>query len=264
MTTFEKFQKIKQKNNSILCVGLDTDIQKIPNKFEKKVSSILDFNKSIIDATADLVSAYKINFAFYEQYGVEGFSIIKETLDYIGDDIVTIADAKRGDIGNTSEAYAKSVFEYFKADAITVNPYMGSDSVKPFLNFKDKMTFILAVTSNKGSLDFQRIISNGKPIYHYVIDKSKKWASPKNLGYVIGATHPDVLKQIRQDLPNNCFLIPGIGAQGGSITETIQANENGPAIINVSRSIIYASSGNDYISSVRKQAEFYKKSFNTY
>ena len=264
MKTFEKIQSIRQKNHSILCVGLDTNIEKLPKIFDKNVESILKFNKSIIDATSDLVCAYKINFAFYEQYGVEGFSIIKKTIEYIGKNIVVIADAKRGDIGNTSKAYAKSVFEYFNADAITVNPYMGQDSIKPFLDFKDKMTFVLAVTSNRGSLDFQRIMSNGKPIYQYVIDKSKKWADSKILGYVIGATHPDVLKQIRQDLPNNCFLIPGIGAQGGSIIETIQANQNGPAIINVSRSIIYASIGDDYIDSVRKQAEFFKNSFNTY
>jgi orotidine-5'-phosphate decarboxylase len=264
MNAFKKFEEIREKNNSILCVGLDSEIEKLPIKFKRDVASLFDFNRVIIDATKDLVCAYKINFAFYEQYGIEGFEVLKKTFEYIPEDIFTIADAKRGDIGNTSKAYAKSCFEYFGADSITVSPYMGQDSVQPFLDYNDKMVFILALTSNKGSMDFQRLVADEKPIFKHIVDKSMTWANHENIGYVVGATHPNVLKELRDSIPNNCFLIPGIGAQGGSIEDTIKANSNGPAIINVSRSIIFASDALDFELSVREKALYYKQSFNEF
>jgi len=262
MTALEKIKNIQQKNHSLLCVGLDSDLSKIPKHFGNNIKSLLDFNKEIIDCTKDIACAYKINFAFYEQYGAEGFQILKETFEYIPADIFTIADAKRGDIGNTSGAYAKSVFEYFNADSITVNPYMGEDSVAPFLEFEDKMVFLLTLTSNSGSTDLQRIASNGKPFYRFVIDISRIWSTHDKLGYVFGATHPDELKEIREIIPKHCLLIPGIGSQGGSIVDTISANSGGPAIINVSRDIIYASTDKNFAEVVRKRAEFYRNSFN--
>jgi orotidine-5'-phosphate decarboxylase len=262
MTALNKIKVIQKQNNSILCVGLDSDLSKIPQHFGKDINTLLDFNKKIIDSTKDLVCAYKINFAFYEQYGVEGFRILKDTFDYIPKNIFTIADAKRGDIGNTSGAYAKSVFGYFNADSITVNPYMGHDSVAPFLEFNDKMVFLLAMTSNKGSNDFQKIVADGKPFYQTVIEKSKQWSTKEQLGFVVGATQTEELREIRKIIPGHCLLIPGIGSQGGSIPDTISVNSGGPAIINVSRDIIYASQDKDFTDAVRKRAEYYRDSFN--
>lgn len=230
----------------MLCVGLDPDIDKLPQKYSCKVSSILDFNKEIIDSTYDHCCGYKLNFAFFERYGVEGYEILKKTFEHIPSDRFTIADAKRGDIGNTSKAYASSVFEYFEADSITVSPYMGEDSVKPFLDFADKLTFILCLTSNNGARDFQKLTSNGKLIYEHVLSKSLSWGAKENLGFVTGATRPEELSNIRKKALDNVLLIPGIGAQGGDIKSTISANASGPALINSSRGIIYASSENDF------------------
>jgi orotidine-5'-phosphate decarboxylase len=264
MNAYEKLVNIQKNNKSMLCVGLDTDINRLPNHMEPNLESLLEFNRAIIQSTKDVACSYKINFAFYEQYGVEGFQALKATFDMIPENIFTIADAKRGDIGNTSKAYAKSAFEYFNADSVTVNPYMGHDSVMPFLDYKDKMIFLLAITSNNGSTDFQRLVADRKTIYRHVIEKSKDWAPPENMGYVIGATHPDVLRQLRSILPENCFLIPGIGVQGGSVEETIRANNNGLALVNVSRSIIYASHDMDFDLLAREKSIFYKNSFNEF
>ncbi len=262
MNAYQKFLEIRAKNNSILCVGLDTSIDKLPAMFDSNVSSMLSFNEEIINATKYLVCAYKLNFAFYEQYGVEGMEILAKTIALIPDDIFIIADAKRGDIGNTSKAYAKSVFDYFGADSITVNPYMGRDSVEPFLEYTDKIVFLLALTSNPGSYDFQRLTDSGKPVYHHVISKSSKWSGAGQLGYVAGATHPAELKDIRRLVPENLLLIPGIGAQGGDVEAVLKANANGPAIINSSRAIIYASGGVDFAEKARRAAEESKTMFN--
>ena len=262
MKALEKLQDISAKKNSILCVGLDTDINKIPDHFKKTTESISAFNIEIIKATRDICAAYKVNFAFYEQYGIEGFIELKKTIDAIPDDCFIIADAKRGDIGNTSAAYAKSCFEYFNADSITVSPYMGSDSIGPFLNFPGKMVFILALTSNPGSNDFQHIESDGKKLYERVIYQSSKWADENSLGYVVGATHPDELKNIREIIPGRALLIPGVGAQGGDIEAVIKANSGGPALINVSRGIIYISSGKDFAEKVRNESIKYNTEFN--
>jgi orotidine-5'-phosphate decarboxylase len=264
MNSYNKLLDFQKEKKSFLCVGLDTDINKLPSIFAQDVYSILKFNSEIINATIDYTSCYKINFAFYEQYGSAGFEIIKQTIELINNRAFIIADSKRGDIGNTSEAYSKSCFEYFGADAITVAPYMGFDSVQPFIKFEDKLTFILALTSNPGSADFQRLMIDGKPLFMHVIEKSITWGNVYNTGFVTGATHPDDIKIIREIIPNYVLLIPGVGTQGGSIEKLISSNNGGPCIINVSRDIIYAGAGADYKECARDKAKFYYNEFNRY
>ncbi len=239
MMSFKKLQSSIKKSNSLLCIGLDSDISKLPNVFSKDINGLLSFNQCIIEATSDIVAAYKINFAFYEQYGKDGFDVLEKTFKLIPTTIFTIADAKRGDIGNTTAAYATSVFNYFNADSVTVNPYMGLDSIDKFLDDKNKFIFILALTSNPGSNDFQRLIADNKFIYQHIIEKSIANYSKENIGFVIGATHPKEIENIRKIIPSYSLLIPGIGTQGGNIKEVINANDNGTALINVSRAIIY-------------------------
>lgn len=261
MTAFEKLQSATQRNKTLLCVGLDTDIAKLPEGIEKSTKGMLDFNIQIIEATKDIVNSYKMNFAFYEQFGIEGWEVLKKTFEAIPNDILTIADAKRGDIGNTSKAYAKSCFEYFGADSVTVAPYMGVDSVAPFLDFEDKLVFLLGLTSNPSSNDFQRLESNGKAIYKHVFETAAKWAKPEQLGFVVGATHPDEMTELREITPNNPFLIPGIGAQGGDLAATLKANGGAAAMINSSRAVLYASSGKDFTEKAREVAMSYDMGF---
>lgn len=262
MTAYEKINDSIKQTNSILCIGLDSDIEKLPDGIAKNVEGIFLFNQRIIEKTYAFAAAYKVNFAFYEQYGTEGFNILKKTIDNIPNNRLIIADAKRGDIGNTSSAYAKACFDYFGCDAVTVNPYMGFDSVSPFLEYKDKFVFLLALTSNKGSQDFQYLESDGRPLYRHVIEKSKEWGSVENLGYVVGATHSPELSGIRELIPDHFLLIPGIGTQGGNVPKILIANNNGPAIINVSRDIIYSSDKNNFDDSALLKAKFYKDLFN--
>lgn len=258
MNSYEKFHLSCQANQSLLCVGLDTDINKMPSIFSKDLKGMLEFNKTIIESTSDLVCSYKMNFAFYEQYGTEGFEILKKTFELIPNNIFTIADAKRGDIGNTTECYAKSVYDYFRADSVTASPYMGFDSISPFMKYKDKMVFLLALTSNNGSQDFQRLQCEGKPLFKQVIEKSAKEYSYENLGFVIGATHPDELKEVRDMIPNNPLLIPGVGTQGGDAKAVLAANSGGNAMINVSRAVIYPQGEGKFADLVRVQAEYFK------
>lgn len=251
---------------SLLCVGLDTDLAKLPQKlFTQDFYGLLAFNKMVIEQTQDFAAAYKINFAFYEQYGDIGFNLIRKTLEFIPDKIFTIADAKRGDIGNTSVAYSKMAFNAFNFDAITVNPYMGIDSVASFLTNPAKMVFVLALTSNPGSFDFQRLMSDNKPVYQHVVEKFANEFSADNLGFVVGATHPQELQQLRKTIPNNVILIPGVGAQGGDVEQVLAANAGAPAIINVSRAILYPSavgSGEDATSqAVYTVAKHYRDAF---
>lgn len=253
MTAFEKYLNIKNINNSIICVGLDPVLEKLPSSLNNNINSIEIFCRNIIEATKKSVCGYKLNFAFFEQYGVEGYQILKNLFDFIPNNLLKIADAKRSDIGNTSKAYAKSIFDYFKADAVTVNPYMGYDSVQPFFENTDKLVFILALTSNPGSENFQKKKMNEKPLYQSVIEESLLWGTKLNVGFVVGATHPEELQHIRDITPDNLFLIPGIGAQGGDIEAILKANQNGLAIINVSRAVIYSSSGNDYDEAAAKK-----------
>ena len=261
MDTFDKLKKAQQKNSSILCVGLDVDINKVPQQFKSVPDGLLEFNKQIIHSTKDFVCCYKLNFAFYEQYGVEGFELLKKTFELIPENIVSIADAKRCDIGNTMTGYAKSIFDYFNADAVTINPYLGKDSLDPFLAYKKKMVFLLTLTSNPGSANFQRIESNGIPLYKHIVKQSLTWSDKNNLGFVVGATQPEDIDQLRAIAPNNFFLIPGVGTQGGSVEAVVKANANGPAVINVSRAVIYASKEKDFADKAREKAIKYKLSF---
>lgn len=246
-----------QEKRTCLCVGLDTDLAKIPTHLKGRPNAILEFNKAIIDATADCCVAYKINTAFYECLGAKGWDLMEATLAYIPKNIFTIADAKRGDIGNTSTMYAKAFFETLSFDAITVSPYMGSDSVKPFLEYKDKTTIILALTSNVGSIDFEQLKTGDDFVYEKVLQTSKEWGTPDNMMYVVGATKASSLSQIRAIVPEHFLLIPGVGAQGGDIDEVLKyggiPGQTG-LLVNSSRQILYASSGEDFAEKARAEA----------
>ena len=258
MTFREKLDAARQRNASRLCVGLDTDIDKLPAHLRTADHPLTEFNCAVVEATRDLACAFKLNIAFYEQYGVDGWEALRKTLACIPDDVITIADAKRGDIGNTSAAYASAFFDYFDFDAITVNPYMGADSVQPFLSRPDKFVFLLALTSNSGSGDFQRLVCDGKPLYRQVIEKAMTWTEHDNLGFVVGATHPDELAELRTVIPDVPLLIPGIGTQGGDAEATMRANGAGPAVVNVSRAVIYASGGRDFAERAGEKADEYR------
>ncbi|HEX8061429.1 MAG TPA: orotidine-5'-phosphate decarboxylase [Cyclobacteriaceae bacterium] len=256
MNRSDLFNQIKKKN-SYLCVGLDTDINKIPRHLLGQKDPIFEFNKQIIDATHDLCIAYKPNIAFYEAFGPKGWESLQKTVEYIPKECFTIADAKRGDIGNTSSLYGRAFFKEMNFDSITVAPYMGEDSVTPFLEFKDKWVILLAHTSNPGSSDFQLLRSDtGNLLYEDVILRSQKWSTPDNLMYVVGATHPDKVDGIRKLAPHHFFLVPGIGAQGGSLEEISKAGLNGECglIVNSARAIIYASTDKDFAAEARREA----------
>lgn len=246
------------KKNSYLCVGLDTDITKIPAHLKNSNDPVFEFNKQIIDATHEFCVAYKPNVAFYEALGAKGWESLAKTLEYIPTECFTIADAKRGDIGNTSSLYAKAFFEQMNFDSITVAPYMGEDSVKPFLEFKNKWVILLAHTSNSGSSDFQLIESkSGKKLYEEVITKSQQWGTPEQLMYVVGATRADKIAEIRKLAPEHFFLVPGIGAQGGDLAETSKHGLNNQCglLVNSTRAIIYASSDKDFAKTAGVEAK---------
>lgn len=277
MTKEQLLKQIKTKQ-SFLCIGLDTDIQKIPRHLLKFRDPVLEFNRQIIDSTHDLCVAYKPNLAFYEALGSKGWQSLEKTMKLIPRNIFTIADAKRGDIGNTSALYAKAFFETLNFDAVTVSPYMGSDSVLPFINFKiqapgnkkeakEKWVILLALTSNEGAKDFQMgsgIFSakeqkgrNGKRLFEKVLEVSKQWGSAGNMMYVVGATRAAALKSIRKIIPHHFLLIPGVGAQGGSLKEVCRygINKDCGLLVNASRSILYASSGKDFAHRAREEAK---------
>ena len=257
MTRQELIFQIKKKQ-SFLCVGLDTDIKKIPIHLLELEDPIFEFNKQIIDATKGLCVAYKPNIAFYESMGVSGWKSLQKTLDYIPNDIFTIADAKRGDIGNTSSMYAKAFFENLSFDSVTVAPYMGSDSVTPFLKFKDKWAIVLALTSNKGGLDFQKIEDkNGKQLFKEVLEASKKWGTDENMMYVVGATRTEELLEIRAIVPNHFILVPGVGAQGGNLNDVARYGLNSDCglLVNSSRGIIYAGNDVDFAGKAKIEAQ---------
>lgn len=242
---------------SYLCVGLDSDITRLPKHLDSTPEAILEFNKAIIDQTQDLVIAYKPNTAFYEALGPEGLTVLKETIDYIPDDILVIADAKRGDIGNTSRLYAKSFFEYYEADALTVAPYMGHDSVSPFLEYHDRWIIILGLTSNPGSDDFQQLqLSDGQKLYSKVLSTAAEYGTTDNTMFVIGATQAEYISEIRKEVPDHFFLVPGVGAQGGSLSEVTKhgLNDHVGLIVNSSRGIIFASDGEDFAEAARAKA----------
>ncbi len=251
----------KNREGKFVCVGLDTDIEKIPQHLLHEENPVLEFNKQIIENTAEFAAAYKINFAFYEKDGNAGLTSIARTLELIPSDILTIADAKRGDIGNTSMMYAKEVFDYYKFDSITVNPYMGTDSVEPFILHEDKLIFILALTSNKGANDFEKLkCDDGSYLFQKVIDKTLTWNTNKNCGLVFGATQLNELKENLSRTENLPLLIPGVGAQGGSFEETsklLSKAHDKSYIINISRGIIYKSSGKEFAKAAKAEIIYY-------
>jgi orotidine-5'-phosphate decarboxylase len=246
-----------RKKKSFLCVGLDTDISKIPKFLLKEKNPVLKFNKEIIEATKDLVVAYKPNLAFYEAMGPSGWKVLEKTKKAIPDNIFTIADAKRGDIGNTSRMYAKAFFEILDFDSVTVAPYMGIDSVSPFLEFDNKWVILLGLTSNKGSSDFQMKEIDSRPLYAEVISKAQEWGNPNNLMFVIGATHPEKFRQVRKLAEDYFFLVPGVGAQGGTVDDVVTYGKNKDIglLINSSRGILYASNGKDFAEAARSAAQ---------
>ena len=249
-----------QKKQSFLCVGLDVDLDKIPAHLLGEEDPIFAFNKAIIDATHSYAVAYKPNIAFYEAYGVKGWQALAKTVDYINsidENLFTIADAKRGDIGNTASRYAKAFFEDLNFDSVTVAPYMGRDSVEPFLEFKDKFTILLGLTSNPGASDFELQEIDGKPLYMEVIEKSATYKNAHQLMYVVGATKASYLADIRKLIPNHFLLVPGVGAQGGSLSEVCEYGfaKNVGLLVNSSRGIIYASSEKDFAQVAAKEAQ---------
>jgi orotidine-5'-phosphate decarboxylase len=247
-----KLVELIRSRKSFLCVGLDTD----PSKLPADVSAI-EFNKAIIDATREFAVAYKPNLAFYEAMGRQGWDILEETVAYIGNEHFTIADAKRGDIGNTSSYYAKAFFETYGFDSITVAPYMGKDSVSPFLQFQDKWAIVLALTSNEGSKDFQTQKIGEEYLFEKVLRDVASWGTDENTMFVVGATKAESLAQIRQIIPNHFLLVPGVGAQGGSLQDVVKYGMNSEVglLVNASRSILYASSGADYASAAAAEAK---------
>jgi orotidine-5'-phosphate decarboxylase len=258
MTTSEIVTQIRKKK-SFLCIGLDVDLQKIPTFLLEKEDPIFEFNKAIIDATHHLCVAYKPNTAFYEACGIKGWISLEKTIKYINQnhpEIFTIADAKRGDIGNTSSMYAKAFFEDLSFDSVTVAPYMGKDSVEPFLAFKNKHTILLALTSNAGAFDFQTKEIDGKEVYKQVLETSKGWKNSKNLMYVVGATKASYLADIRKIIPESFLLVPGVGAQGGNLQEVCNygMTDQIGLLINSSRGILYASKQVDFAEAAAEKA----------
>lgn len=260
MTKQELIAQIKQKQ-SFLCVGLDTDINKIPKHLLSKEDPIFEFNKQIIDATKDLCVAYKPNTAFYESLGAKGWESLQKTINYIPNDIFTIADAKRGDIGNTSKMYASAFFDNMNFDSVTVAPYMGEDSVKPFLDSDsyrndNKWVILLALTSNKGADDFQFFTDGTDKLFERVLMKSKEWGTDENLMYVVGATRPEMFTEIRKIVKDNFLLVPGVGAQGGELSEVCKygMTKDCGLLVNSSRGIIYAGSDENFAEAARKSA----------
>jgi orotidine-5'-phosphate decarboxylase len=262
----QKFGKLltdaSTRNRSLLCVGLDPDPAKLP------VKDVFEFNKAIIDATSDLVCAYKPNLAFYEAMGIKGLQILKKTVDYIPKDIPVIGDAKRGDIGNTAAAYASALFDFYKFDAVTLNPYLGYDSIGPFLNYDGKGVFILCRTSNKSASDFQDLQDNyGMKFYQSVALRANDWNSSGSIGLVVGATYPEELKQIRKICPDMPILIPGIGAQGGDLELSVKYGvdkNSAKAIIVAARQVLYASKGPDYAGAARAAARELRENINKF
>lgn len=258
MTTQQLTSQIQSKK-SFLCIGLDVDLTKIPQHLLQLEDPIFEFNKAIIVATHDLAVSYKPNMAFYEAYGIKGWQSLQKTINYINEkhpEIFTIADAKRGDIGNTSTMYAKAFLEDLNFDSVTVAPYMGKDSVEPFLAFENKHAIMLALTSNEGAFDFQTKITDGQELYKAVIETSKTWKNSENLMYVVGATKAEYFAEIRKIIPESFLLVPGVGAQGGSLAEVCRygMSKNVGLLVNSSRGIIYASNGADFAEKAREEA----------
>lgn len=260
MNRQQLIEQIRTKR-SFLCIGLDTDRSKIPAHLLDEPDPIFAFNRSIIDATRDLCVSYKINTAFYEAEGLVGWTAMQQTLAYIGKEQFVIADAKRGDIGNTSEQYARAFFEVLPFDAITIAPYMGSDSVKPFLNWKDKWAIVLGLTSNEGAADFELQSLGNEFLFERVLRTASSWGTNENMMFVIGATRAESLQEVRKIVPEHFLLVPGVGAQGGSLSDVYKygSTKEIGLLVNVSRAVIYASSGADFAEKARSVALAYQQ-----
>ena len=267
MTFLQKLRHIQRKNNSLLCIGLDTDPTKVPEFLYAYGDPQYEFNRRIIDATKDIVCAYKLNLAFYESVGEHGWYTVHQTLARIPEEIITIGDGKRGDISNSAERQAHLICEDWEFSASTVSPYMGKDSIKPFFRRRDQCAFVLAITSNSGAKDFQHLKVNGKPLYEEIVRKAKRWNTKKNIGLVVGATKPKELKRIRSLAPDMPILIPGIGAQKGNLQSVVRygCDTKGElAVINVGRSILYESSEKDFAERARDAALKFREAINDY
>ena len=267
MAFVSKLKNIQQRNNSLLCIGLDTDPAKLPGFLKSHVNPQAEFNRRIIEATCDIVCAYKVNAAFYEAEGERGWRAMRETRQAIPSSVISIADAKRGDIGNSSERYANIFLNDLKFDAVTVSAYMGKDSIVPFIQSREQCAFILAVTSNPGARDFQYLKVGKKFLYEKVIETALKWNTKKNIGFVAGATKPKELRSIRKNAPDAPLLIPGIGAQGGSVESAVHYGCDSKgylAIINASRSILYASDGENFADAARAEALKLREEINSW
>lgn len=268
MSFLDKLREAARRNNSWLCIGLDSEPAKLPAFLRERHGphAVLEFNRAIIEATSDLVCAYKPNLAFYEMLGPRGLEILYKTRELIPPEIPVIGDAKRGDIENTARAYAKALFEYYRFDAVTVNPLMGFDSVAPFLEYSDKGAFLLVRTSNPGARDFQELNCAGKPLYQRLAEKAREWNTRKNVGVVVGATAPHELAIARQIIGDEMpILVPGVGAQAGDLEEAVKSSVNSRgelAIITVSRSVIFASQGEDFAQAARKAAQALREAIN--
>jgi orotidine-5'-phosphate decarboxylase len=243
-----KLTKAQERSGSVICVGLDSDIERIPSHLRDCDDPVFEFNKAIVDATKEKCCAYKPNLAFYEALGPRGLETLKRTILHIPEQMPIILDGKRGDIGNTARKYAESIFDDLEGDAVTLSPYLGYDSIEPFLQYQDVFVFVLAVTSNASARDFQYLTCNGKPLYMHVVDKVKEWNKDRNLGLVVGASRPEQILEVRVAAPELPFLIPGIGAQGGDLAKAVDygTRNDGVVIINVSRGILFASEGEDF------------------
>jgi orotidine-5'-phosphate decarboxylase len=260
MNSYKKINQIFNKTNNGLTIGIDPDISKLPKNISKDIDGIYEFSKSIIENTKDITAAYKINFAFFENFGSKGFQAIENLMQIIPENVFTIADAKRSDIGNSAKFYAKSVFEHFGFDSITVNPLMGRDSIDPFIEFDEKFVFLLGLTSNSGADDFlKKELTNQNTLFQEIISKTSEWYSKENVGYVVGATQSNLFAKIRQIIPNHLLLVPGIGTQGGDLDE-LKRNGLFPALINVSRDIIFTSIEDDYVQKIYVKAIQYANS----
>ena len=267
MNFTQRLRHAQEERASLLCIGLDTDRAKIPGALAGEPDPVFAFNRQIIDATRDLVCAYKLNLAFYEALGEHGWETLRRTLAHIPEGIITIGDAKRGDIGNTASLYAASLFGVYAFDACTVNPYMGRDSVEPFCANPERGVFLLAVTSNPGARDFQHLKVRGRPLYDHVVRKARSWNVHTNIGLVVGATRPRQLQSVRALVPTMPLLIPGIGAQGGDLRQAVRhgCDQGGfLAVINVSRSVIYASGAEDFATAARQAALSLRDDINRY
>ncbi|MFQ5650222.1 MAG: orotidine-5'-phosphate decarboxylase [bacterium] len=267
MVFVDRLTKVTSSQNSLLCVGLDPDLKRLPRCMRSDANPLFKFCSEIIASTNDLVASYKLNFAFFEAEGLNGWSALEKLMHIIPPSILTIADAKRADIGNSSLKYAESILQRLNFDAVTVSPYMGEDSVRPFLQWPEKGAFILALTSNPGCRNFQHLQINARPLYKKVVKETLKWNTRNNCGVVVGATHPDELDNIRNLAPNLPFLIPGVGAQGGHLQEAVKYGTDragGLALISSSRGVIYKSNGTDFAEAARQEAEFLNKRINQY